>query len=136
MALFTTFITTPTVMAIYKPARSSSASTHDILQSVTSGYVDEFRMLACVHGPGNIPSLINFIESTRSTNKSSRLKLYIMHLVELTERSSSIMMVQRLRKNGLPFINRLRRGELHDRIAVAFQVICLSSTFHTFPLFW
>ncbi|KAF7143009.1 hypothetical protein RHSIM_Rhsim05G0188500 [Rhododendron simsii] len=45
-----------------------------------------------------------------------------MHLVELTERSSSIVMVQRVRKNGFPFINQHRnRGELYDRVAVAFQ---------------
>ncbi|KAI8556565.1 hypothetical protein RHMOL_Rhmol05G0263500 [Rhododendron molle] len=45
-----------------------------------------------------------------------------MHLIELTERSSSIVMVQRVRKNGFPFINRHRnRGELYDRVAVAFQ---------------
>lgn len=116
MALFTTFITTPTVMAIYKPARGS----HRRLQSVSESTKDELRVLACVHGPGNIPSLINLIESIRSTNKP-RLKLYIMHLVELTERSSSIMMVRRFRKNGLPFVNRFRRGELHDRVALGFQ---------------
>lgn len=84
MALFTTFITTPTVMAIYKPARGISS--HQRLESIPDSAKDELRVLACVHGPGNIPSLINLIESTRSTNKS-QLKLYIMHLVELTERS-------------------------------------------------
>lgn len=117
MALFTTFITTPTVMAIYKPARGVSDRR---LESVSESTKDELRVLACVHGPGNIPSLINLIESIRSTNKP-RLKLYIMHLVELTERSSSIMMVQRFRKNGLPFVNRFRQGELHDRVALGFQ---------------
>ncbi|KAK4480947.1 hypothetical protein RD792_011807 [Penstemon davidsonii] len=116
MALFTTFITVPTVMAIYTPARVFSTRARHRLQST-----DELRILACIHGHGNIPSLINLIESTRSTNKASRLKLYVMHLIELTERSSSIILVQRLRKNGLPFINRLRRGELHDRVADAFQ---------------
>lgn len=118
MALFTTFITTPTVMAIYKPARG--VQSHRRLRAVSESSKDELRVLACVHGPGNIPSLINLIESTRSTNKS-RLKLYIMHLVELTERSSSIMMVQRFRKNGFPFVNRFRQGGLHDGVALGFQ---------------
>ncbi|KAL1819697.1 hypothetical protein ACET3Z_014566 [Daucus carota] len=117
MALFTTFITTPTVMAIYKPA---DVSTHRRLESIPDSAKDELRVLACVHGPGNIPSLINLIETTRSTNKS-QLKLYIMHLVELTERSSSIMMVQRFRKNGFPFLNRFGQGGMHDRVAVGFQ---------------
>uniref|UniRef100_A0A6N2KRB0 Uncharacterized protein n=1 Tax=Salix viminalis TaxID=40686 RepID=A0A6N2KRB0_SALVM len=123
MALFTTFITTPTVMAIYKPARGGSSSgTHRKLGDLTTtkDARDELRILACAHGPGNVPSLISLIESARSTKKS-QLRLFIMHLVELTERPSSITMVQRARKNGLPFINRSRRGEWHDRVSGAFQ---------------
>ncbi|KAK9291094.1 hypothetical protein L1049_009281 [Liquidambar formosana] len=122
MALFTTFMTTPTVMAIYKPARGISALTQRKLVdlSFSESSKDELRILACVHGPGNVSSLISLIEATRSTNKS-QLKLYVMRLVELTERSSSIMMVHRVRKNGLPFINRFRRGELHNQVAAAFE---------------
>ncbi|XP_015579999.1 cation/H(+) antiporter 20 [Ricinus communis] len=126
MALFTTFITTPTVMAIYKPAGGDgniSTRTHRKLRdfSATNESSDELRILACLYGPRNVPSLITLIESIRST-KTSQLKLFIMHLVELTERSSSIIMVQRLRKNGLPFINRLRRGdEGCDQVTGAFQ---------------
>ncbi|KAJ6701370.1 hypothetical protein OIU74_012682 [Salix koriyanagi] len=123
MALFTTFITTPTVMAIYKPARGGSSSgTHRKLGDLTTtkDAGDELRILACAYGPGNVPSLISLIESTRSTKKS-QLRLFIMHLVELTERPSSITMVQRARKNGLPFINRSSRGEWHDRVSGAFQ---------------
>lgn len=116
MALFTTFITTPSVMAVYKAARSSGGT------SSTSGKKYDLRILACVHGPGNISSLINLIESTRSVNKT-QLKLYILHLVELTERSSSIVMVQRFRKNGLPFVSRFnyRVRAFHERVAVAFR---------------
>ncbi|KAL2229463.1 UNVERIFIED_CONTAM: Cation/H(+) antiporter 20 [Sesamum indicum] len=122
MALFTTFLTTPVVMAIYKPARCVAAAVHRHLQSISRGSSDELRVLACVHGPSNIPSILNLIRLTRSTNKSSRLKLYVMHLLELTERSSSIIMVQRLRKNGFPLISRLRRdGQLHDQVALAFK---------------
>ncbi|KAE8724521.1 Cation/H(+) antiporter 20 [Hibiscus syriacus] len=122
MALFTTFITTPTVMAIYKPARSSSALACRKLRDLTNTdeSKDQLRVLACLHGIGNVPSIINLIESTRSTKKS-QLKLFIMHLVELTERSSSIIMVHRARRNGLPFINRLRKGGWQDRVTGAFQ---------------
>ncbi|KAK3226417.1 hypothetical protein Dsin_006279 [Dipteronia sinensis] len=124
MALFTTFITTPTVMAIYKPARGGTPRTHRKLRDLSSATnvdssKDELRILACAHGPGNVSSLISLVEATRSTKK--QLKLFIMHLVELTERSSSIIMVQRARKNGFPFFNRFRRGEWHDRVAGAFQ---------------
>ncbi|XP_076896558.1 cation/H(+) antiporter 20-like [Bidens hawaiensis] len=116
MALFTTFITTPAVMAVYKPARKSGN------RSSTSGKKYDLRILACVHGPGNISSLISLIESTRPINKV-QLKLYIMHLVKLTERSSSIVMVHRFRKNGLPFVSRFnyRVRAFHERVAVAFR---------------
>ncbi|KAJ6992427.1 hypothetical protein NC653_015727 [Populus alba x Populus x berolinensis] len=123
MALFTTFITTPTVMAIYKPARGgSSTSSQRKLGDLTTtkDTKDELRILACAHGSGNVPPLVSLIESIRSTKKS-QLKLYIMHLVELTERSSSIIMVQRVRKNGLPFINQSRSSEWNDRVTGAFQ---------------
>ncbi|CAK7342506.1 unnamed protein product [Dovyalis caffra] len=123
MALFTTFITTLTVIAIYKPARGgSSTSSHRKLGDLTTtkDTKDELRILACAHGSGNVPSLVGLIEATRGTKKSL-LKLFIMHLMELTERSSSIIMVQRARKNGLPFINQSRPSEWHDRVAGAFQ---------------
>ncbi|GAB4833788.1 Cation/H(+) antiporter 20 [Ancistrocladus abbreviatus] len=132
MALVTTFITTPTVMALYKPARGGTQTTKRKLQPDYAEETntpsrpsakEELRLLACAHGPGNVPGLINLIESVRTTK--SKLRLYIMHLVELTERPSSIVMVQRLRRNGLPFIGRpsTRTGatEVLDRVAVAFK---------------
>ncbi|KAL5710952.1 Cation/H(+) antiporter 20 [Ranunculus cassubicifolius] len=124
MALFTTFITTPSVMAIYKPARGIAPHIHRRLQTVSPSVVGnkkELRVLACVHGSSNVPSLINLIESTRGGTKKSPLKLYVMHLVELTERSSSIVMARRVRKNGLPFWNQGRKCDSLDRVAVAFQ---------------
>ncbi|XVE76343.1 hypothetical protein DITRI_Ditri12bG0164500 [Diplodiscus trichospermus] len=124
MALVTTFITTPAVMAIYKPARAhgSSALPRRKLSDLTStdDSKDELRVLACLHGVSNVPSIISLIESTRGTKKS-QLKLFIMHLVELTERSSSIIMVHRARRNGFPFIYRRRRGQWQDPVAAAFQ---------------
>lgn len=132
MAIFTTFVTTPVVMAIYKPARRGEAAAtrpHRQLQlqlsssAPNASATEDLRILACVHGPGNVPALINFIESTRSADPKSLVKLYVMRLMELTERSSSIMMVQRARRNGLPFINLFRGGrdDLHDQVAIAFQ---------------
>ncbi|GAU23030.1 hypothetical protein TSUD_336780 [Trifolium subterraneum] len=110
MAIFTTFITTPIVVAIYKPSRQRRFGNPPPLTDTQ----EKLRILACIHGTGNIPSLINFIESVRSTNKSSKIKLYVMQLTELTDSSSSILMVQRSRKSGFPFINRFQRGTMHD----------------------
>ncbi|KAJ3676442.1 hypothetical protein LUZ60_003854 [Juncus effusus] len=133
MALFTTFITTPTVMTIYKPARRShqnlphhrnlqrSLSSPSSSPSTSSTNPKELRVLACVHGSRDIPSLINLIETIRgqTNNKTSLLKLYILRLVELTERSSSIRMVRKARKNGLPFLR--DRHDPRDHVAVAFD---------------
>ncbi|XP_031093279.1 cation/H(+) antiporter 20 [Ipomoea triloba] len=122
MALFTTFITTPTVMAIYQPARGVTHYTHPQLQSPSAAKDDELRLVACLHGSANVSSLINLVDLIRPTK--SRLKLYVMHLVELTERSSSIVMLQRFQKNGFPLISRLLPGgrrRLHDLVAVAFR---------------
>ena len=63
--------------------------------------------------------MINLIEASRGIRKPA-LRLYIMHLVELSERSSAIMMVHKARKNGLPFWNR-NRSQSQDRIVVAFE---------------
>lgn len=120
MAIFTTFMTTPAVMAIYKPAKSiSSCIHHRSLQELPCLETSkcELRILACIYGPKSSPSLIKLIKSIRSTRNHLPMKLYIMHLVELTDRSSSIVMVRRARKNGVPFISRFRQGESHDQVA-------------------
>ncbi|KAL1195858.1 Cation/H(+) antiporter 20 [Cardamine amara subsp. amara] len=119
MALFTTFITTPSVMAIYKPARSTHRKLKDLSTSGDSSK-EELRILACLHGPANVSSLISLIESIRTT-KILQLKLFVMHLMELTERSSSIIMVQRARKNGFPFVHRYGHGECHSSVVGGFQ---------------
>ncbi|KAJ7520518.1 hypothetical protein O6H91_19G009000 [Diphasiastrum complanatum] len=115
MALFTTFITTPIVMALYKPARAARPYTQKKLDMGNSS--DELRILACVHGIKNVPAIINLIEMTRGTSNNP-LRLYILHLVELSERSSAIMMVHRVRKNGRPFTN--KNGTV-EHIVVAFE---------------
>ncbi|XP_050214466.1 cation/H(+) antiporter 20-like [Mercurialis annua] len=122
MALVTTFMTTPIVMAIYKPSTrifrvETQSSTRKNSQHTTT-------ILACVHNPDNVPSIFNLIESTTTLQKSS-LKLYLMHLVQLTDRSSSIMMVQRTRKNGFPFVKQLisqTSRSSNDQIAAPFNV--------------
>ncbi|KAK6126149.1 hypothetical protein DH2020_040127 [Rehmannia glutinosa] len=123
MALFTTFVTTPIVMAIYKPARNLSSNGQinikkNSSKSQTSD--DELRILACIRGSGELPSLISLIDSYRST-KASMTKVYAMRLVELTDRSSSIVMVRKTRKNGVPCIGRFCQGEFNEQLSAAFK---------------
>ncbi|KAK9289171.1 hypothetical protein L1049_017645 [Liquidambar formosana] len=117
MALFTTFITTPIVMAVYKPARRAAPYKHRTIQR--KNLDAELRILACFHSTRNIPTMINLIESSRGNQKRGRLCVYAMHLMELSERSSAISMVHKARNNGLPFWNRKRDDK--DQMVIAFE---------------
>ncbi|KAJ6796230.1 cation/H(+) antiporter 19 [Iris pallida] len=119
MALFTTFITTPVVMAIYKPARKNAPYKHRTIQRADAE--SEFRVLACFHGSRNVPTMINLVESSRGTRRRG-LTVYAMHLMELSERSSAISMVHKARRNGLPFWNKKYSSDGNgDLIVVAFE---------------
>ncbi|KAL0393636.1 UNVERIFIED_CONTAM: Cation/H(+) antiporter 18 [Sesamum latifolium] len=119
MALFTTFITTPIVLTIYKPARvARSEYKHRTIQRKES--YTQLRLLTCFHSTRNIPTLINLMEASRGTGIREGLRVYAMHLMELSERSSAILMVHKVRKNGMPFWN---RGHDSDptQVVVAFE---------------
>ncbi|XP_062204542.1 cation/H(+) antiporter 19-like [Phragmites australis] len=117
MALFTTFITTPIVMAIYKPARPSVPYKRRTVECAPGDANSELRVLACFHTNRNIPTLLNLVEASRGRGHR-RLVMYAMHLVELCERSSAITMVQRARRNGMPFFNSTDR---EGQMLVAFE---------------
>ncbi|KAE9602520.1 putative cation/H+ exchanger, rossmann-like alpha/beta/alpha sandwich [Lupinus albus] len=130
MALFTTFITTPIVMAVYKPARRGAPYKHKTIQRKDPN--SEVRVLACFHSTHNIPTLINLIESSRGTRKGARLCIYAMHLMELSERSSAITMVHKARNNSIPFCKVKPDGE--DQMVIAFQAYGNLSSVNIHPL--
>ncbi|KAH6798442.1 cation/H+ exchanger 20 [Perilla frutescens var. frutescens] len=115
MALFNTFATTPIVMAIYRSDRNLSS--HNLNKSSLEARRgdDEHRILACIRVAGELPSLITLVNSHIPT------KVYIMRLVEMTGRSSSIVMVQRTRKNGIPCIARFSHNEFNQQVVAAFE---------------
>lgn len=121
MALVTTFITTPLVVAIYKPAKTPSNSEykHRALDRKGST-MSPFRMLFCFHSVRNIPTMINLIEVLRGTGKREVLLVHAMHLMELSERSSAILMVHKARRNGLPFWKKGTNSG-SDQVVVAFE---------------
>ncbi|KAF9618335.1 hypothetical protein IFM89_000970 [Coptis chinensis] len=129
MALFTTFITTPLVMAVYKPARKTKYYKHRTIQR--KDLDTELRILSCFHSNPTIPSLINLIEISRGTRRRG-LCVYAMHLMELSERSSAISMVHKARKNGLPFWN--RKTSDTDHIVIAFEAYQQLSTVSIRPM--
>lgn len=120
MALFTTFITTPLVLAFYKPAKKLAKAEykHRTIQRINKS--SQLRTLVCFHSSRNIPTLINLMEVSRGSGIREGLRVYAMHLMELSERSSAILMVHKARKNGLPFWNRRHHSETNE-IVVAFE---------------
>ncbi|XP_038878000.1 cation/H(+) antiporter 18-like [Benincasa hispida] len=121
MAIITTFITTPVVMAVYKPAKRKSKTEYTYRTIERDEPNSELRILACFHSVNNIPSILNLIEVSRGREgRGRRVCVYAMHLMELTERSSAIVMVNRARKNGLPFWNKGGKSN-SDQIVVAFE---------------
>jgi hypothetical protein len=129
MALFTTFITTPIVMAIYKPARPSSAAPYK--RRTIAGDDGDLRVLACFHGYRNIPTLLNLVELSRGTGGRHRLVVYAMHLIELSERSSAISMVHRTRRNAMPFFSSSKTSSTTE---VAFEAFQQLSTVRVRPM--
>ncbi|XP_022985362.1 cation/H(+) antiporter 18-like [Cucurbita maxima] len=120
MALFTTFITTPLVIAVYKPARSAKIADYKHRKIERKNKNTQLRIMTCFHSAGNIPSIINLLEVSRGTEKDKELCVYAMHLMELSERSSAILMVHKARKNGLPFSIKGRRSDT-NHVIVAFE---------------
>ncbi|XP_045814427.1 cation/H(+) antiporter 18-like isoform X2 [Trifolium pratense] len=118
MALFTTFMTTPLVLAAYKRKARKSDYKYRTIERKNAD--SQLRILACFHGSRNIPSMINLIETSRGIRKHDALRVYAMHLKEFCERSSSILMVQKVRENGLPFWNKGRCGD-SVHVLVAFE---------------
>ncbi|KAE9614096.1 putative cation/H+ exchanger, rossmann-like alpha/beta/alpha sandwich [Lupinus albus] len=133
MALFTTFITTPVVMTVYKPARKAKSAVYKYRTIERKNTNSQLMILACFHSARNIPSMINLIEASRGTQNRNALCVYAMHLKEFSERSSSILMVHKARKNGLPFFNK-RHGANCGHVVVAFEAYCQLSQVSIRPM--
>ena len=120
MALFTTFITTPLVIAVYKPAKRGIAKPYKLRTIQRKDPNSQLRIMACFHSGREIPTIINLIEASRGTEKKQGLSVYAMHLMELSERSSAIRMVHKARMNGLPFWSKGIQQD-SDQVVVAFE---------------
>ncbi|KDP25352.1 hypothetical protein JCGZ_20508 [Jatropha curcas] len=123
MALFTTFITTPLVMAVYKPARKVRMADYKYRTIDRKNSNTQLRILACFHSARNVPSIINLLEASRGIQKKAEaLCVYALHLMELSERPSAILMVHKARKNGLPTWNKDHRSNA-NHVIVAFEAL-------------
>ncbi|MFQ6647529.1 hypothetical protein Gotur_021794 [Gossypium turneri] len=124
IAVVMTGIISPIVATIYKPARRFVPYKRRTIQrSKPDG---ELRVLVCVHGPRNVPTIINLLEASNPTKKSP-ICVYVLHLVELTGRASAMLIVHNTRGSGRPALNRTQAQS--DHIIHAFENFEQNSSF-------
>ncbi|XP_047326046.1 cation/H(+) antiporter 15-like [Impatiens glandulifera] len=95
-AVVTTGIVMPTVGAIYQPEIQFKAHKWRTIES-TAFTADAFaylEILACIHNPkSNVPTILNLVRASHPS-QDSLLSLFLLQLIELTNRSSAIHIVQ------------------------------------------
>lgn len=131
MAIFTTFITTPIVLALYKPRET--AEMHDSVSyknrkrrrkiecdNDQDQKTQQLKVLVCLQSSKDINPMMKIIEASRGSKETKEnFCVYVMHLTRLSERPSSIRMVQKARRNGFPFWNKSRDNS--SAVVVAFE---------------
>ncbi|XP_057418980.1 cation/H(+) antiporter 15-like isoform X2 [Lotus japonicus] len=98
-----TAIVVPAVSVIYKPSRRSIYYKRRTIQVSKSDA--EFRVLVCVHTPRNVPTMINLLEASNPTKKSP-ICVYVLHLVELSGRTSAMLIVHNTAKAEQPALHK------------------------------
>lgn len=98
VAVIMTGSVTPIVTIIYRPARKFAPYKRRTIQRVKRD--GELKVLACIHTPRNVPTIINLLEASHPSKKTP-ICIYVLHLVELTGRASAMLIVHNTRKSGL-----------------------------------
>ncbi|KAJ1401256.1 Sodium/solute symporter superfamily [Sesbania bispinosa] len=111
-----TAIIVPAISIIYRPSRRSIYYKRRTVQ--ISKPDAEFRVLVCVHSPRNVPTMINLLEASNPTKKSP-ICVYVLHLVELSGRTSAMLIVHNTAKPDHTALNRTEAQS--DHIISAFQ---------------
>ncbi|XP_026431807.1 cation/H(+) antiporter 14-like [Papaver somniferum] len=98
--LLITMVITPTVKYLYNP--SGKYAGYKRLSILNSAVNSELRILACVYNQENVPSFFNFFEATNPVTKDSVVCIYVLHLVELVGRATSILVEHKQQKKTQP----------------------------------
>ncbi|CAN1150306.1 Cation/H(+) antiporter 15 [Linum perenne] len=116
----------PVVANMYRPAKRLS---HYKQRTIQQGRAySELRVLACFHGPHNISGMINLLDSS-ATTKDSPLKVFGLHLVELTGRASAMLIVHN------PGKGRGRKDVNSDQIITSLETFAsLNESIEVHPL--
>lgn len=113
-----TALIAPIVSAIYRPTRRFIPYKKRTVQGLRLDA--ERRILVCVHNPSNVPSIIGLLEASHPT-RTSPLSLFVLHLVELTDRVSAMLIVHATRKSGDDSTAAAPRAQSDDDIISAFE---------------
>ncbi|XP_077214822.1 cation/H(+) antiporter 15-like [Tasmannia lanceolata] len=118
-AVIMTGMITPVVMAVYRPTKHFLPYKHRTIKGLKPN--TELRLMACIHSPRNVPTIINLVEASYPSKKSP-IFLYTLHLVELTGRASAMVIIH---NSGKPSGD---TEENSDHIANAFHNYAEQST--------
>nr|AUH99617.1 cation/H+ exchanger [Chara australis] len=113
MALFTTFITAPLVAYLTKRDQPVSYDARTIASYEAADDGSDLRVFMCAHGLRNIPALAHLSDLLKGRSGGRRkrgLRVYLLHLVEYSERSSSLMLVAKARRGGKPTVSKKIAG--------------------------
>jgi hypothetical protein len=116
ITIMMTGLIVPGISIIYRPSRGMISYKRRTIQM--SKKDAEFRVLVCIHTPRNVPTMINLLEASNPTKKSP-ICIYVVHLVELTGRTSALLIVHTSRKSDHPALNRTEAQS--DHIINAFE---------------
>jgi hypothetical protein len=97
-----TALVTPVVIGMHRGSRRMVGYKRRNLQ--LSNPDSELRMLACIHTPRHVPSIISLLGIANPT-KRSPIFVYALHLVELTGRASN-MLILHSTANSTPLSSR------------------------------
>ncbi|RID44489.1 hypothetical protein BRARA_I01277 [Brassica rapa] len=119
MAIFTTFITTPLVMALYKPSETTQTQDNDSYKNLKrrrkiesdreEEQTQQLKVLICLQSGRDINPMVKLIEASRGGRNQTKESfcVYVMHLT------------QKATRNGLSFWNKKR-----DNVVFAFEASC------------
>lgn len=94
--LVMTVLVTPMTM-LYRPSQEIAPHKRRTIQKARID--EELRVLACIHGTQDIPSVINLLGSSHST-PASPITVFALQVVELVGRASSMLEVHSSGKRG------------------------------------
>ncbi|XP_040959819.1 cation/H(+) antiporter 15 [Gossypium hirsutum] len=126
VAVVMTAIISPIVATMYKPTRSSVSYERRTLQRAL--HDGELRLLVCIHTHRNVPAIINLLEASNPTTKST-LCIYVLHLVELSGHASGMLIVHNARKSKHVPTAKNRTQAQSDNIINAFESFEQHSSF-------